>query len=131
MKIAIRLFAVGLITSLLAGCESRSSPSDALRAAYLAANAGDYAKAQSYMTSALHPAAPEDTKGAWQRITRNGTLKSVDIVKEELPKEERPGTSKEQRQEIATVRFRMTFTNGATEEDVAYLVQEKGAWKIR
>lgn len=123
------LYAIGAVslTAVLmtSGCGGSNSPGGAVKAAYTAANAGQYSEANKYMSSeALSVmggtlgAFVGGLKGMWDRATREGTIDKVEIIKEEV------------RGEGATVIFRIHYKNGDTEKKSESMIKEDGKWKI-
>lgn len=112
------------------GCDSRKSrsqksPSEVVKAAYLAANEGNYSTAENYFSSELIDALKGDLgataggmKGVWDKQTRDGTIDKIEILKEEV------------RGEGATVDFRIHFKNGKTRDVDKPLIKENGRWKL-
>jgi hypothetical protein len=101
------------------------SPSDVVREAYLAANEGKYSQAEKHLSSDVVNAMKGHLgamtggmKGAWDRLTKGGTIEQMEILKEEI------------RGEGARVHFRLRYKDGATKEDDEPLIRENGRWKI-
>jgi len=101
------------------------SPSEVVIAAFMAANQGIYSEAEKYLSSAVINAVKTGwgndaggLKGIWDRVTRNGTMDRIEILKEEI------------RGEGATVYFRIHFKDGATKNEDEPLIKENGQWKI-
>ncbi len=118
------IFLIGLAL----GCGSplmQKSPSDVVKAAYLAANEARYTEFESYLSSealamSKTPAAVMSggIKGALDKVTRNGTIVRIEILKEEI------------RGEGAKVQYKFHFKDGSTEESDDTLVLQKGLWKM-
>ncbi len=96
------------------------SPGDAVKAAYMAANAGEYSEAEKYVsTDVLNAwARSGGMKSEWDRITRDGTIDRIEILKEEI------------RGEGAKVSIRIHFKDGQTKNDNEPLIKQSGEWKI-
>jgi len=65
------------------------SPSDTVVAAYMAANEGKYSEAETYLSSevlnamkgGLGALAGARMKGVWDDMTRNGTIKRIEVLR--------------------------------------------------
>jgi hypothetical protein len=120
MKLRLRLFS--LLACLLAlvpmGCGS-SSPSDVVRKALAKANEGNYSTASEFLTAEARKKEiySKDPKKFWDTITSDGTIKEVEIIKEEV------------RGEGATVELKITYKDGETVKVKEELVKEGGSWK--
>ncbi len=123
----ILLAAIGIaIFMFTSGCDSigQKSPSEVVIAAYMAANEGKYSEVKKYMSSEVINAMAGlgalagGWKAVWDKITRNGTIQRIEILKEEM------------RGEGATVYFRIHFKDGKTKVDDKPLIKEDGQWKI-
>ena len=101
------------------------SPSQVVIAAYMAANEGNYSKAEKYISSQLLDVAKGSLgalaggiKGLWDEATRNGTIQKIEITKEKVRGEE------------ATVYFKVFFKDGKIRDDKEVLIKERGRWRI-
>jgi len=101
------------------------SPGDVVKAAYMAANAGQYSEAEKYLSSEVLNAMKGGLgalaggmKGMWDKTTRDGTIDRIEILKEDV------------RGEGAKVLFRIHFKDGKTKDDDEPLIKENGQWKI-
>jgi len=121
----ILLLSVSLL--LLVGCggTERKSPSGTVKAFYMAANEGKYSEVEKYFSSdaltlmrSEWAALAGGIKGIMDEGTRNGSIKTVEIIKEEI------------RGEGATVSGVLHYKDGETEEIDEELIREEGAWKI-
>jgi len=92
----------------------------------MAANAGKYSEAERYFSTEALAAMKGPLgqiaggfKGIADSNTRNGQIRVVEVLKQEI------------RGEGATVTARIAFKDGSTKEnDVTELIREKGEWKI-
>lgn len=127
----ILIYTISIITLALSlcitGCSGigAKSPSEVVAAAYMAANAGEYSKAESYLSSELINtmksglgALVGGMKGMWDETTRDGNIQRIEILKESI------------RGEGAKVDFRIHFKDGKTKDNDEPLIKEKGKWKI-
>ena len=119
-------FTILLVLSI-AGCGriGTESPSDVVEAAYMAANAGNYSVAGSYLSSEVSEAMKSGLgalaggmKGLWDSTTRNGTIDHIEILAEGI------------RGEGAEVKFRIHFLDGKIKDDEEPLIKENGKWMI-
>lgn len=128
-RISQAALAAILITGFIffGGCDSigQKSPSEVVKAAYMAANEGKYSEAEKYLSSEVITAMKGGLgalaggmKGAWDKTTRNGTIEKIEIIDEGV------------RGESATVKFRIHFKDGKTKDDDEPLIKENGQWKI-
>lgn len=67
------------------------SPGEVVKAAYMAANAGQYSEAEKYLSSEVLNAMKGGLgvlaggmKGMWDKTTRDGTIDSIEILSEEV-----------------------------------------------
>ncbi len=117
-----------LLALVLSGCSgsdssssssAKSGPGAAVEAFLMAGNAGDYAKAESYVASgSLASVKSMGTKAMLDMMTRDGTLKSVEIVSET---ESGPGVA---------VYARLLFQDGGMTDGTYSMIQEGGSWKL-
>lgn len=119
--------ALALSILFVAACDSivDKSPAETVAAAYMAANEGRYSEAKEYLSSAVIKVAEGDLgalagglRGMWDEITRNGTIREIEVLSEEV------------RGEGATVRFKIHYEDGRTKNEDEPLVQEDGQWKL-
>jgi hypothetical protein len=123
MLVAVIGIALFVITS---GGNSidHKSPSEVVVAAYMAANEGKYSEVEKYMSSDAISAIKNlgalagGMKGIWDKTTHSGTIRKIEIPKQEVRGEE------------ATVYFRILFKDGKTEDGDEPLIKEGGQWKI-
>jgi hypothetical protein len=128
--IGLLSLAVGLST---AGCTGSGgvaifskSPGEVVKAAYMAANAGQYSDAEKYLSFEALNVIKGDLGGTrrrdegcmWDQTTRDGTIDRIEILKEDV------------RGEGAKVLFRIHFKDGKKEDDDEPLIKENGHWKI-
>jgi hypothetical protein len=111
-----------IVTALLfclPGCGSRS-PGTVLKNALQAANEGNYEKATEALNSTWRKMLDDkpSQKMLWDGVTVGGTIKGVEILKEET------------RGEGGTVSYRIRYSDSRTWEGKVECVQEGGAWKI-
>ncbi len=123
----LMLVALVLVGALCSGCRSiiSKSPSEVVKAAYMAANEGKYSEVEKYESVQLVTAMKGELgllaggeKGLWDKQTRNGTIARLEIIKEEI------------RGEGAKVNIRIYFKDGQTMEDDESLIRENGGWKL-
>ncbi|MGO8758324.1 MAG: DUF4878 domain-containing protein [Terracidiphilus sp.] len=124
------LVAILLLLSTVCACHGglnpfSASPSAVARQFYTSCNAGDYSKAEDTLSvdarNLLHGdmgALAGGVKGVCDKMSKGGTMTSVDIVSETV------------RGEGADVNAKLHFKDGSTTEDHEPMVKEKGAWKI-
>ena len=134
--------------ALLVGCGGASSgvlgksPSAAVKEFYAAANEGRYSDAEKYLSTEAMAAikdssrqlsgaiedqgvkvdfdmTPLAVKSLCNTITKEGKIKNVEILKEDI------------RGERATVTARILFADGTSNaSDITQLIKEKGQWKV-
>jgi len=123
--ILVMLLSIGLL--LLVGCggSSGKSPSETVRAFYMAGNEGKYSDVEKYFSSdALilmkneWAALTGGIKGSMDAVTRHGNIETVEITEEEV------------RGEGAAVFYTIHYRNGDSEKDSEELIKEDGVWKI-
>ena len=109
------------LCSLLSGCgESSDSAFGVVREAYMSANSGDYAKAQSYMSSEVRNGAPSaDMKGPWDLVTRNRTIEKIN------------DEGSDESASRAEVRIHIDYHDGRDSRETVFLIKENGAWKFK
>ena len=123
MYILILVIVTGILLTSNCGL-LKKSPSETVKAAYMAANKGDYSEAERYLSSeAINTmkgigALGGGTKGIWDRNTRNGTIEKIEILNEDI------------RGEGATVLIKIHFKDGSTTDSTEPLIQENGSWKL-
>jgi len=121
MRIRLRpsVFLLLPLTLSPIGCGG-NSPSGVVKKALMKANEGMYSEAQEYLSSEMRKAleSGEARKVLWDSITRKGTIKDVESLKEEV------------RGEGATVSFKIIYKDGKTIELEESLVKEDGKWKV-
>ena len=105
---------------LLTGCNNiKKSPSETVKSAYMAANAGKYAEANDFLCQkALTLAKALGEEAAWDMATKNRTITKIEILEEKISGQE------------ARVYFRLYFEDGSYRNDEEVLVFENGRWKI-
>jgi hypothetical protein len=104
----------------------QKSPSETVKAAYMACNEGKYSEAESYFSTdvvnMLHGpmgAAAGGIKSVCDENTRKGSITKVEILSEEI------------KGEGATVVATIHFKDGSRKEnDKSELLRESGRWKI-
>jgi len=108
-----------LLALIPIGCGG-GSPSGVVKSALMKANAGKYSEAHEYLSSEMQKAfeSGEMKKRLWDEITKQGTIKDIEILKEEV------------RGEGATVSFKITYKDGSVVESEESLVKEGGKWKV-
>jgi len=91
----------------------------------MAANEGKYSEVEKYLPSEFINAMKEGRgtlaggpKRACDELTRNGTIQTIEILKEKV------------RGEGATVYYRIHFKDGNTETFSQGFIKEGGQWKI-
>jgi hypothetical protein len=119
--------AIAAFASAIAGCNviQDKSPSDVVKAAYMAANDGNYSAAAGYLSKDAREAIESGLgvliggmKGAWDKATRDCTIDRIDILEETI------------RGEGATVRIKIHFKDGSSKKDNEKLIREDGRWKM-
>jgi hypothetical protein len=130
IKSALAAIAIaGFIFSNVSNSISQETPSQAVKAFYMAANEGRYSEANGYISSDVRELLDsfstlmevdtyEFKKYFWVVLTRNGTVKEIEILKEDV------------RGEYALVDWIIHFENGETEEMIEMMVKEDGQWKL-
>jgi len=124
-----RVAAEGLARKLLLSSGyieiEQKSPSEAVKAFYMAANEGKYSEAEKYLSSEALKAMKNKSeppssgvKGTLDRITRNGNIGRIEILDEKIR-----GTE-------AKVDFIIHFKDGKTKKESEPLIKENGVWKI-
>ena len=112
---------------IYSGCGSigQKSPTETVKAAIMAANDAEYSEADKYLSADILNVMKGSLgtlsggmKGAWDEKTHNGTIKEIEILKEEV------------RGEGATVNFKIHFKDGKTEDGTQHLIKENGQWKF-
>jgi len=105
---------------LLTGCSNaKKTPSEVVKAAYMAANAGKYGEASEYLCrDTLAVVRVLGEKDVWDTATRSRTITKIEILEERV---------EEQR---ARVYFRIYFKDGSYKNDDEILVLEGKTWKI-
>ena len=115
---------------ILSACNSntslfRTGPSDVVKTLYASCNAGDYSKAESTLSSdsqrLLHGdlgAMAGGVKGVCDKMSRNGTIASVEVTNEVI------------RGQGADVTSTLHFKDGSSTSDHEPMVREGGNWKI-
>jgi len=97
----------------------KKSPSEVVRACYMAANKGEYSDAQKYFSSELlNSLKGVGTKNMLDKVTRNGTIDTLEILSEQV------------RGEGAIVYLKIRFKDGNTVNAKDSLVKENGDWKV-
>ena len=109
--------------SILCGCNKEpKSPSEVVLAAYMAANDGDYEKANNYVSSELLMMADMFTGGNsrsfWDEQTRNRAIKNIEITDEVITNDK------------AIVKFKFQYKEGDLKETEQGLEKINGLWKF-
>jgi hypothetical protein len=125
MKRGACLFlAISFLTLVITGCSHASnSPANTVKSAYEAANRGDYSEASKYLSEEIKRSAEElggseALKTVWDKVTRNKTVKEIEIKDEIITGDE------------ATVNFKLVFTDNSSDTDKENLRKIDGAWLI-
>jgi len=105
------------------GCDfiGQQSPSQVEVAVLMAINEGKYSEVKEYLSSEIKSTIEEDMAGRrryWDKMTCNGTIQRVEILKEEV------------RGEGARVYVRIHYKDGETIDDDDFLIKENGQWKL-
>jgi hypothetical protein len=118
-RAAVKKILPVLLCVFIQGCGSPSTPSEAFKTTLLKANQGKYSEIDDSLSDEGRKFAQAlgDRSMMWDVLTRKGTIKNVEVLKEEI------------RGEGATLRFRLTFKDGGTAEGEERFVKEKGVWK--
>lgn len=126
MKIGIALLTfLGFTVILLSGCGGGKgdSPSEVVKAFYMAANEGDYSKAKSYLLREYVIALEASVR--FEQLmnikTQNGSIMRIEIRDEK----ELPGSPP-----MVMASLTIHFKDGSQMYDAITLTKEKGAWKI-
>src|SRR5207237_317242 len=111
--------AVALLVLVAAGCGGSSlPPGEAVKTALLKANEGKYTEANECLTAEAQGQYAGDTKkDLWDVLTKKGTIKSVEVAKEDT------------KGEGANVALRIVYNDGATAAPTESVVKEKGRWR--
>lgn len=121
LAVAGVLLAVGVMVLLLALLRpGPASPGEVIKSARLAANVGDYSKANSYLSPTAVASAQAqgvELQAVWDQVTHDGQLQRIDILQTTT------------RGEVAIVRYRVTYRDGTTESSTTRVVKEHGVWK--
>ncbi len=121
------LLVIFVVAGALLACEREAfrPPAEVVKNAYMTANAGNYPELEDLLSYKLLNAIKGEVgvyaggmPGYWGRRTKNGTITEVEILDEAIEREE------------ATVRFRLHFEDGSTEEMQEKLVKQKTGWKL-
>jgi Domain of unknown function (DUF4878)/WD domain, G-beta repeat len=113
--LCVLLVAVLVVVVAVSGSQT---PSEVVKATFMNANEGRYSDANNRLSSqirALHEQMGM-AKHFWDVVTRKGSIKKVEILKEEI------------RGEGATVRYKIHFNDGKSIESQEDLVKESGNW---
>lgn len=110
-----------------ASASSAASPGEVVKAAYLAANAGNYEEANRYLGSRMFEIVKSETgrygaKPDWwwdNRMTRHRTIERIEILKEDT-----------KLAETAYVEVRIIYSDGKTREKEHMVIREDGVWKL-
>ncbi len=118
----------GVVSLNVSDSIGQESPSQAVKALYMAANEGRYSEADKYLSSDLKEFedsileltdAPDWVRQyRWVALTRDGTVKEIEILKEDV------------RGQYALVDWIVHFEDGETEEMTEIFVKEGGQWKM-
>jgi len=118
---------VSISLFLLVGCGSSAgkSPSETVKAFYVAGNQGKYSEAENYFSAhaltlmkSEWAALAGGIKGIMDEATRHGNIETVEITEEEI------------RGEGAAVFYVIHYKNGDSKKDFEELIKEEGVWKI-
>jgi len=96
------------------------TPGDVIRSAREAANAGDYSKANGYLSSTAIASAQAqgvELQALWDQVTHDGQLERVEILQTTT------------RGETTIVRYRVSYRDGTADILTTRMVKERGAWK--
>ena len=120
MRSAVRFgLAFSMLALVLNGCGGGNSPSAVVKATFSAANAGKYSEAEKHLAAPmLQTIQGMGSKNMWDGITKNGTLASIEILREE------------QRGEGASVSSRFHYKDGSTDDQTWSLKKDNGKWVI-
>lgn len=97
------------------------TPSEVVRAAYEAANKGDYEKAEQQMTrfgKALLLQGGVNSRDRWDHLTRNRSIKEIVVVNETVL------------DDSATVTIKCYFADNSSLKQDESLKIEDGAWRL-
>lgn len=103
------------------GCSEQAPAEDVLHEFYLAANEGEYEKAEKMLSKDVFQSYDTwgfSVKSGMDDITRNGTIK--ELVIQEVQEEK----------EKAIVKFQITFTDEESKQATVTMWKEGGEWKV-
>lgn len=115
--IAVAIFLVVGLLMLSAGIFQESS-TEALEAAFQAANEGDYATANEYLTPQMTRELNGDTKDFWDSATEGGSITEISSQVEE------------QQGGSARVQIFLQYETGGSSGIVVPMTRQDGQWKI-
>jgi hypothetical protein len=117
VKTSSSIVVICLLFSISSGCGGKS-PSDTLKNTLLKANEGKYSEAQDALSSEVKKLFEgEMSKLVWDSITKQRTIKSVEVGKEQV------------RGEGATVSLKIVYKDGSSIEAEEEMIKEDGKWK--
>lgn len=103
----------------------RKSPSQVVKAAYIAANSSKYLEIERYLSAeALSVLKGEmgtrigGMTGVWDKATRNRTIEIIEVLKEEI------------RGDRALVLLKAHYKDGSVKKTLEPLIKENGVWKM-
>ncbi|HKP48318.1 MAG TPA: DUF4878 domain-containing protein [Pyrinomonadaceae bacterium] len=110
---------------LLCGCGFKKSPSDIVKATYMAANSGQYSEVEKHLSNeALRTInGPQGSssgglKGIFDKKTRNGNIEKIEVEREFIKDDQ------------AVVNIMLHLKDGRRAEDAVILIKEGGEWKL-
>lgn len=122
LSVAVTIMAVVFGCTDLMGSES---PSDVVRAVYLAANDGNEEEVEKRLSAPDPPVveivgilASDGRQQRWKPSVRKGSIQSIEILEEETTAYR------------AKVRFKLHLKDGTSTETEVPLIKEGGVWKI-
>ena len=119
------LTSISIVSVLLFGCGFKKSPSDIVKATYMAANSGQYSEVEKHLSrEALRTingpqgASSGGLKGIFNKKTDNGNIEKIEVEREFIKDEQ------------AVVRILIHLKSGRRAEDGVILIKEDGEWKL-
>jgi len=123
--ISVSMLILVLAFAILTGLVPYGSPAEVIKTFYSACNSGNYSVAERLLVPeanrvlTLHIGAVDGgLPGICDEETKQGHLQRVEVLREEV------------HGDLAQVRYRLYFADGATIEDSQGLVVRHGIWKI-